>query len=136
MSITEKRRLGNIGENVAVEFLVRRGHKILDRNYLKKWGEIDIVSLKSGVIHFVEVKSTGRAYVDVSHVTVGKGTHETYRPEENVHPQKLKRLARTIQSYLLEKGSDDAEWQIDIIVAYVDEQSRQARVEIIENIVI
>lgn len=119
---TEKRKLGDIGENVACEFLRRRGLEIIDRNYLRKWGEIDIVAKKDSLIHFVEVKS-------VSHVTSG------YRAEDNMHPWKLKRLSRAMQTYLLEKKLD-CDWQLDLITVRIDEKNRNARVEIIENIII
>lgn len=145
MTITPKRRFGDIGENVAVEFLTKHGFAILDRNYLRKWGELDIVARKGSKIHFVEVKSA-KLYPgslergsQVSHETPNRGvTHEPdrYRPEENVHPQKLKRLARTMQTYLLEKRLDDLDWQLDIITVHIDEESRRARVELLENIII
>ena len=86
---TEKRKLGDIGENVACDFLQRRGFEIVERNYLRKWGEIDIVARKSNLIHFIEVKS-------VTHGTSG------YRAEDNMHPWKLKRLSRVNTFYLYE----------------------------------
>ena len=81
--------MGEIGENVAVKFLMKHGFSILERNYTQKWGELDIVAEKSGKIYFIEVKS-------VSYVT----TIGDQRPEENMHPWKLKRLARAIQTYI------------------------------------
>ncbi len=119
---TDKRRLGDIGENVACEFLERRGFEIIERNYLKKWGEIDIVAKKSNLLHFIEVKS-------VTHGTLG------YRPEDNMHPWKLKRLSRAIQTYLLERRLDN-DWQLDLVTVKIDQENRKARVEIIENIII
>lgn len=127
---TEKRKLGDIGENCACEFLRRRGYQIVERNYLRKWGEIDIVARKGSKIHFVEVKSV--SYDTYRH----KVSSETaYRPEENMHPWKLKRLYRTIETYLLHK-KHEGDWQLDLITARIDTTTRQARVEIIENIVI
>ena len=41
-----KKKIGALGENMACRFLVKRGFKVLDRNYSKKWGEIDIVAGK------------------------------------------------------------------------------------------
>ena len=129
MAITEKRRIGNIGENIACEFLQRNGFEVKDRNYLRKWGELDIVATKKGIWRFVEVKSISCATLD----TVPRET--TYRPEENVHPQKLKRLSRAIQTYLMEKHID-ADWQLDIVTVRIDEKSRRARCEMIENVII
>lgn len=129
MAITDKRRLGDIGENIACMFLEKRGFEILDRNYLRKWGEIDIIAKKNNVIHFVEVKS-------VSCVTLDLVSHGTsYRPEDNVHPQKLKRLARAMQTYVLEKRID-LDWQLDLVTVRIDERNRKGRAEILENIII
>lgn len=130
---TEKRKLGDIGENIACDYLKRHGFEIMDRNYLKKWGELDIVAKKKEIIHFVEVKSVSCVTLkeNVTHVTSKEG----YRPEENVHPWKLKRLSRAMQTYILEKRLDDREFQLDIITVKIDEINRKARVELIENVI-
>lgn len=128
---TEKRKLGDIGENIACDYLKRHGFEILDRNYLRKWGELDIVAKRKGIIRFVEVKSVSCATLPQNVI------HETsYRPEENVHPQKLKRLARAIQTYILEKRLDNMDWQLDIITVKIDQTNRKARVEMLENVII
>lgn len=126
---TSKRRLGDLGERIACEFLSRRGYEVVETNYLRKWGEIDIVARKDGVVHFVEVKS-------VSRVTSSGVPQETgaFRAEENMHPWKIKRLYRTIETYLLHKKLD-CDWQLDLITVQMDMTTRQARVELIENIV-
>lgn len=127
---TDKRRLGDLGETIACDYLSKHGFEIIERNYLRKWGEIDIIAKRNGVWRFIEVKS-------VSCVTLPRVSHVTseYRPEENVHPQKLKRLSRTIQTYMLEKRIE-SDWQLDIVTVKIDEKTRIARVEIIENIII
>ncbi|MFZ2048720.1 MAG: YraN family protein [Minisyncoccia bacterium] len=128
---TEKRKLGDIGENIACEYLKNHKFTIVERNYLRKWGEIDIVALKADMYRFIEVKS-----VKVTHVTFDTVTHatDTYRPEENVHPWKIKRLHRAIQTYMLEKRIN-SDWQLDLITVKIDETKHIARVELIENII-
>ena len=49
---SETQKTGEIGENIAVKFLVKHGFSILDRNYTKKWGEIDIIAEKSNKLYF------------------------------------------------------------------------------------
>lgn len=118
-----KRAFGDIGEKVACAFLEKQGFKILDRNYLKKWGEIDIVADKNNgkgrVIHFVEVKSMS---IDAS-----------IRAEENLHPGKLRRLQRTIETYLLDKKIN-ADWQLDLVIVRIDEVNRKATAEMLQNV--
>lgn len=50
------RQVGNIGEELVANELVRRGHVVRERNWRTKWCEIDIVSEKDGVLYFTEVK--------------------------------------------------------------------------------
>ncbi len=46
-----------IGENAAAEFLKKKGYVILERNFRKGYGEIDIIAVKKGTLVFVEVKT-------------------------------------------------------------------------------
>ena len=140
---TDKRKLGDIGENIACDYLVNHGFEIIGRNYLRKWGELDIIAKKANIIRFIEVKSARlhpnyREGWQVSCVTLPVNViHETgYRPEDNVHPQKLKRLSRVIQTYILEKRLDAFDWQLDIITVKIDQANRKARIEMLENIII
>lgn len=125
---TQKRFIGDVGEEIACRFLMKQGFEVVGRNYLKKWGEIDIIARKSGELHFVEVKT----------VQTGNVSGETgYRPEENVHPAKLKRLARAVQSYLMDKGvSDTIPWQIDVVTVRLDLRDKKAKVDVLENVII
>lgn len=133
MKTTIKRKIGDIGEETCCSYLESKGFKIIARNYLKKWGEIDVIAAKGGILHFIEVKTVSRENVrDISRETL-----EDYRPEENVHPWKLKRLSRTIQGYLLEnKAEAEKLWQLDIMAVFLDLKNKEARVRFMENIVI
>ncbi|MBI2327492.1 YraN family protein [Candidatus Curtissbacteria bacterium] len=57
------KNIGKHGEDLAVEFLKRRGYKIIDRNFRIRGGEIDIVALEKSTLVFIEVKTrTSLAY--------------------------------------------------------------------------
>jgi putative endonuclease len=134
---TEKQKLGAIGEDCACKYLEKKGYRVVARNYLKKWGEIDIVTTKGKKIHFIEVKSVSREIDSVIGKSVIRETNDGYRPEDNMHPWKLQRLSRVIQSYLLEKDiSDDVDWQLDLATVYVDMDKRISRVLLLEDIVL
>ena len=132
MAKSQKRALGDIGEGVACKYLEKQGYSLLERNYWRPWGEIDIVAERKGKLSFVEVKSVTRE------THGGKLSHETWvRPEENMHPAKLKRLHRAVQTYLLDHKVPEArEWQIDLVCVYLDFGTHRARVELFENIIL
>jgi putative endonuclease len=130
---SEKQKIGETGEGVAVKFLMKHGFSVVDRNYTKKWGEIDIVAQKEDKLYFIEVKSVSRETLpSVTHVT-----SDDYRPEDNMHPWKMKRMSRTIQTYLLEKRvPEDMEWQVDLLVVYLDLKNKQSRVKVVKDIIL
>lgn len=129
---SKTQKIGEIGENIAVKFLMKQGFTILDRNYTKKWGEIDIIAKKDDKIYFIEVKSVSRNLINVSQETLDR-----YKPEDNMHPWKLKRMSRTIQTYLLaHKEYDDYEWQIDLLVVFLDLIDKKAKINRIEDIIL
>ena len=130
---SKTQKTGEIGENIAARFLVKRGFTVLDRNYTKKWGELDIVAEKQGKIYFIEVKSVIRETLDF----VLHGMNSAFRPEENMHPRKLQRMSRAIQTYLLSRKSvEGKEWQVDLLVVYLDLENKKAKIKVVENIIL
>lgn len=122
---TEKQVVGKIGEDIAVKFLVKQGFTVVERNYLKKFGEIDVVCRQGGKWHFVEVKT----------VSVSRETSDDHRPEENVHVAKQTRIGRTIQVYLNENDSDD-EWEFHVVGVVLNTVKKTARVRFLKDIII
>jgi putative endonuclease len=127
-SVLNTREIGDIGEESACTWLKNKGFIVIDRNYLKKWGEIDIVATKDKILHFVEVKSI---------ILKGFMGNKEYRPEENVHELKVRRLKRVIQTYLLEKRHGlDTEFKFHIITVEMNTSNRRAHIQFMENIVL
>lgn len=126
---SESQKIGELGENIAVRFLMKQGFSIVERNYTKKWGELDIVAHKDNKTYFFEVKS-------VSRETLGD-IKDNYRAEDNMHPWKAKRISRTIQTYLLEKNiPEDREWQVDLLVVYLDIKNKKAKIKVESDIIL
>jgi putative endonuclease len=106
------RQFGNEAEDLAVRFLEEAGFRIVERNYYaRKLGEIDIVAVKEGVLHFVEVKSASRDFDPVYNLTSGK----------------LRRVVNSAHYYLKEKNLD-LPFCIDALIV------RRGEVELIENV--
>ena len=96
------RALGAEAEARAAEFLQRKGHQIVDRNWTCRGGEIDLVCLApDGTLVFVEV----RARASTSHGT----------PLETVVDGKRRRLVRAAEIYLHVKGLHDHACRFDVV---------------------
>jgi putative endonuclease len=125
--------IGQKGEEIVEKYLVNKGFSILDRNYRKKWGELDIVAEKNGKVHIIEVKTVSRKSWN------GEFEQEInyYRPEDNMHFQKIQRLKRAIQTYLLSKfRKSEPEWQFDLVCVFLDMEKRVAKVKVLENVIL
>jgi putative endonuclease len=128
----KKNQIGAYGEEIAAKYLRNKGFSILNQNYLKKWGEIDLVARGTNHIHFVEVKTVSyETRIDLQ-AAISRGT---WRPEENVHERKLQRLHRAIESWLMENGYD-GDWQIDVIAVRVVPREKYATLKWIPNVIV
>ena len=124
------KKLGILGENLAIDYLKEKGYKILDRNYFKKIsavqkGEIDVVAEKEGIISFIEVKTS-------SFFPEGAG----FFPEQRVDFQKQKQLIKLAKAWLLERRKSlDCRWQIDVVSVKIDQSSKKTKIRHLKNVV-
>jgi putative endonuclease len=119
--VSVKQRKGELGEFIVCRYLSDRGFLIIERNYTKKCGEIDIIAQKEGVIHFIEVKSVSCEMIGI-------------RPEDNMHSLKQRKMAKTVSVYLM--SHDVFEWQCDLACVYLNDREQRAGVEIMWNIIL
>jgi len=118
---TEKQNIGKLGEDIAVKYLEKHGYKILDRNYRKPWGEIDIVAQQSDELVFIEVKTQNKEF--------------EWRPEENITRHKKHQLSRIVTTYLKSnKVPEDQNWRVDVLAITLDFKIKNAQIEHIQNI--
>lgn len=124
--------IGKLGEEIVCKWLLNKDFKIIEQNYNKKCGEIDIVARETnGKIHFIEVKTVS---YETKHDLLDAVSRRTWRPEENVHAQKQKRLSRTILIWLNERKYS-GDWVIDIAAVRIVPREKYGRIKFIENII-
>jgi len=126
-----KNQIGAIGEAVVVSELQRKGFYIIDQNYLKPWGEIDVVARENDSLVFFEVKTV--SYETKSDLETSV-TRETWRPEDKIHYQKLRRLGRTIETWIAEH-SNTGNWRFVAAIVRIVPRERIARVYFVEDVV-
>ncbi len=83
---------GVYGEDYTVKYLKKHGYKILERNFHSRFGEIDIIASKKGIIAFVEVKT--------------RGENSIYAPREAVDYYKQQKCIKTAEYYLVNNPSE------------------------------
>jgi putative endonuclease len=86
-----RHHLGQLGERLAAEHLIRRGFQILERNYRTRWGELDIIAFDGRTLSFCEVKT--RRLAPGSGVT----------PLEAIRTRKQSRIRKMAGQWLRER---------------------------------
>jgi putative endonuclease len=81
------REVGTEYEQKAADFLIQSGYTILAKNFRCKIGEIDLIARNEGYLCFIEVKYRS-------------GTSKGF-PAEAITPNKIRRITRTAQFYML-----------------------------------
>lgn len=114
-----KKDIGNLGENIAENYLIDRGYIILDRNFRCKTGEIDIIAKDGIYISFIEVKTRyGTLY----------GT-----PGESVNYLKQYRIYKTAQMYILKKRLNNFNFRFDVIEVILNHINNDFSIKLIKD---
>lgn len=123
--ITQRRKVGDLGERLARSYLEGKGYRIVETNFLKPWGEIDIVAQQGGFLVFIEVK------------TKIKQKSSYLPPEANVGYWKSRKVARTAETYLMERlVPENIFWRIDVVSVELNYQTRKAKIKHFENAIV
>ncbi len=110
MQSRRNKNIGDWGEERAVEFLVRQGFGIVERNYHATVGEIDIVATKNGDYYFVEVKTR---------------TSKDLANDLSITSFKQKKLLKTISHYAYHKKLAEVGLVPAGLIIMVDRKSKK-----------
>ena len=120
---TKERQLADVGEAAAARYLLRRGYKILEKNYTAADGEIDIIAENRKYTVFAEVKT--RTYEP-------GGTNWESRPAASVNYEKQSKIIRIAKCYLA-YNKKDKRVRFDILEVYADKDGKISKINHIEN---
>lgn len=126
----DTKKTGAVGEGLAVKYLQQQGYTILNTNYWKKWGELDIVTKKGDQVHFIEVKTVSYETKKDLEWAV---THETWRPEELVTHRKLRQIEKALETWISE-NKYPGEWQIDVVTVRIVPRETYCTVNLLKNV--
>jgi len=113
---------GYFAQDLAVQWLRERNYEILDQNFRRPWGEVDVICQKDDVIVFIEVKANKREYPG-------------FEPELRVNHDKIERIIRTARTYLAyKKLPDKQEWRIDVLSVTLVKEREIAKIRHYKNI--
>ncbi len=108
--------LGKKGEQLAVNFLSKKGYEIIERNYRFDKAEVDIIAKKKEILAIVEVKT--RSSIDFGN------------PQDFVKPKQIQRLVKAVDEYVTINGLD-VEVRFDIIA--IVKKGKSFEIEHLEN---
>ena len=106
--MAQHNELGKKGEQLAVDFLLKKGYNIIERNYRFDKAEVDIIAQKKDILAIVEVKT--------------RSSTNYGNPQDFVKPKQIQRLVKAVDEYVT-MNHLDVEVRFDII-AIVKEGSQ------------
>ncbi len=117
--------LGKLGEDLACKYLVEKGFKVVERNFKKPWGELDIIAVAPDkTLVFVEVKTMSTEFRKNKSLGNNKRTPKLMRgfgglePENQMTASKIKKLKRAASfyaGYRKELINEKRGWRVDLI---------------------
>jgi putative endonuclease len=115
----KRKDLGNRGEQLALNFLKKKGFRILETNYRCPHGEIDIITRQKDCLVFIEVRTK-------TNLAFGS-------PEESITNAKKRHLESVANHYLQNLAKMPLSWRIDLIAIELESDNKLKRIEHIEN---
>lgn len=110
----DNKKTGNRGEELAGEYLTKKGFLIEERNFRIRMGELDIVGWDGETLVFVEVKT--------------KIGHDFGEPEEMVGQRKLAQVRRMGELYMWGRRIE-APCRVDVVAIVLKENGEVEKLE-------
>lgn len=113
----EKKELGKKGEELAIGFLKKNGYRIIQKNYVCKLGEMDIIARDKDTLVFVEVKT--------------RRSNQFGPPQLAVNLSKQTKLSKVALNFLKENKIEDVKARFDVVA--IELNPNQNKIELIKD---
>lgn len=124
--------IGKKGEDAAVEYLKKKGYKILERNFQGRQGEIDVIAIDPGLNPLASVGKKEQTLVFIEVKT--RRSYQYGTPAESIRHAKISSILVTAGLYVAtHKNLPDLQ-RVDAIAVTMDENEEVTDIEQIENI--
>lgn len=108
--MAQHNELGQLGEQMATDYLIAKGYKIIVRNYVYQKAEIDIIAQHDNTIICVEVKTRNSDFFG--------------DPQDFVTPNKIKLLVKAMDAFVIENDIE-LETRFDIVAVLKNKKIEQ-----------
>lgn len=116
-------QVGRFGENLAQQYLTKKGYKIIAANFHTRFGEIDLIAVKNQNLVFVEVK-----------LKIG---NDFGTPEEMIGIYKLAQIQKMAECFIQNNpqlAASNPQYRIDAICIVLDKNKNITRINHWENL--
>ena len=113
----QRKELGKKGEELALRFLKKRGYRVVEKNYVCKMGEMDIIAREKDTWVLIEVKT--------------RTSTEFGPPQLAVHSSKQRQLSKVALNYLNEKRLKDVKARFDVVAILLGQRGES--IELIKD---
>lgn len=126
--------LGRLGEKIASEYLQKYGHKIIEMNFRKRWGEIDIISIDSST-HSASSGQAGSGQATLVFIEVKtRMENDRISPEDSMTAHKINTVKKTALFYKAFHKNLPECLRIDFIGIVLDDNLKTKRINYVRNI--
>ncbi|MCX6740639.1 MAG: YraN family protein [Candidatus Parcubacteria bacterium] len=110
--MSDKIKIGSFGQDLAKNYLLKRGYRIYGENFRILEGELDLIAAKDGQLIFIEVKT--------------RLSNKYGLPEEAVDKKKLAKMQEAAFKYMTKQGFNSDNYRYDLVAVLIDKAERKA----------
>jgi putative endonuclease len=117
--VSNKKIIGRLGEDLALDLLLRKGYKLVERNFEIEEGEIDLIMRFKNMTVFVEVRT--------------RVNEDDSLPEDSIGTIKIRKVEEIAEYYIF-KHNISAQCRIDAVCILLDSERKVLSIKHFQDI--